>query len=76
MNKEVNKPMSLAREELITTIVTAINECGLPLFVTESVMRDLTADISVMAKQQAAAEKAQYEEALRQTNSENNEELK
>lgn len=69
MNKEVNKPMSVARDELITTIVTAINECGLPLFIIESVIRDLTADISAMAKQQAAAEKAQYEEALKQIDS-------
>ena len=65
-NKTINKPMSVAREDFIQGITNHINNSGLPLFVVESILKDLLMEVTMVAKQQAEAERAQYEEMLKQ----------
>lgn len=60
----IEKPMSVAKEELNQTIVNVINNSGLPLFVIESMLKELLMEVSVVAKQQMEEEKAQYEQML------------
>ena len=66
MENTINKPMSVAREELIQDITNGINNSGLPLFVVESILKDLLMEVSMVAKLQMETEKAQYEEMLKQ----------
>ena len=58
--------MSVVREDFIQGITSHINNSGLPLFVIESILKDLLVEVSMMSKQQMEAEKAQYEEMLKQ----------
>lgn len=66
MENKINKPMSMAKEEFAKTVVEAINTSELPLFVIESILKELLMEVSVVAKQQAEAERAQYEQMLAQ----------
>lgn len=66
MENTINKPMSVAREDFIQGITNHINNSGLPLFVVESILKDLLMEVTMVAKQQAEAERAQYEEMLKQ----------
>ena len=66
MENTINKPMSMAKEDFTKTIVGAINTSDLPLFVIESILKELLMEVSVIAKQQAEAERAQYEQMLAQ----------
>lgn len=70
MNKEVvnaiNKPMSMVREEFVKNLISLINTNNLPLFVTESILRDLLAEVSMSVKEQERIEKAQYEQMLKE----------
>ena len=65
-NTTINKPMSVAREELIQGITNGINNSGLPLFVIESILKELLMEVTVVAKQQMEAEKAEYEQMLKE----------
>lgn len=69
-NKMINKPMSMAKEDFTKTIVGAINTSDLPLFVIESILKELLMEVSVIAKQQAEAERAQYEQMLKEQSEE------
>ena len=55
-----------AREELIQGITNGINNSGLPLFVIESILKELLMEVTVVAKQQMEAEKAEYEQMLKE----------
>lgn len=70
MDKEamnvVNKPMSVAKDEFVENLVNLINGNGLPLFVTESILKDLLAEVSVTVKEQAKIEREKYEQMLKQ----------
>ena len=70
MENKINKPMSMVKEEFTKTVVGAINTSELPLFVIESIMKELLMEVSVVAKQQAEAEKAQYEQMLKEQSEE------
>ena len=68
--EQINKPLSVARQEFIEKIVNEINTCGLPLFVVEPILKDLLDEVGATAKKQYEIEKAQYEQALASQNNE------
>ena len=68
MNESTNKPMSVARQEFIEQLVNDVNNCTLPLFVIEPILRDLLNVVKSAAQQQYEAEKAQYEQKLNEQN--------
>ena len=65
-NNTINKPMSMVREELIQTITEGINNSGLPMFVIESILKEILMEVTIVSKQQMEAERAQYEEMLKE----------
>lgn len=79
MNKEVmstvNKPMSIVKDEFIENLVNLINGNNLPLFVTESILKDLLAEVSVAVKEQAKIERENYEKMLKQKKKELEEDI-
>jgi len=57
------KPITVARQELITEIRELINSCPLPYFVIESVLKDFYADVKVLSQQQLEADIERYKNA-------------
>ena len=68
MNEKATKPMSVVKQEFIEQIVSDINNCKLPLFVVEYILRDILNTVKSTAQQQFEVEKAQYEQQLHQQN--------
>lgn len=62
--KEVQKPITVARAEFITSMTTLINDSGLPPFIIESVLRDMLYDVKAVAQKQLEHDTARYHEML------------
>ena len=60
----INKPMSIIRQEFIEQLVNDVNNCQLPMFVIEPILRDMLSMVKTAAQKQYEAEKAQYEQQL------------
>ena len=73
MNEKVTKPLSMVKQEFIEQVVNDINNCALPLFVVEYILQDILNTVKSTVRQQAEAEKAQYEQQLHETSSNNKE---
>lgn len=62
MNENKNKiPLSILVENLKNSIATSINTSGLPLYFVEYILKDITTEVSKVAKEQANLEKQNYE---------------
>lgn len=68
--EQITKPITVVRQEFIEKMVDEINNCGLPLFVVEPILKDLLNEVSAATKKQYETEKAQYEQALASQNNE------
>lgn len=62
--KIINKPISVARDELVEKLVNAANESGLPIYIIEYVARDFLNEVSKAATQQAEKERQLYQSEL------------
>lgn len=62
----ITKPLSVARQEFMEQLVYDINNCQLPLCVVEPILQDALNMVKTAAQQQYEAEKAQYEQQLKQ----------
>lgn len=65
-NNKIVKPASLLKEDLVNGLVDLCNNCGLPLFVVESVLKDLIQEVNTAAQRQLEKDRAEYNEALKQ----------
>ena len=70
MNNKVMKPMSVARSEFIQSLTNLINESTLPLFVIESVLKDIHSDVRSLSQRQLEIDLKNYREALSQAEDE------
>ena len=61
---EYNKPLTLLREDFISSVAKLINESSLPLFVVEDAMRQLTNGVSELARQQLDQDRQAYAQAM------------
>ena len=64
MDKKIEKPITVIRQEFIDTISNDINNCRLPLFVIEPILRDIYLEVKSMSQKQYELEKAEYESKL------------
>ena len=62
MKMNANKPITLAREDFIQDVVKLCNNCNLPFFVIEDVLKNITQEIHLAAKQQLEDDKRRYEQ--------------
>lgn len=60
--KPKNKPITIVREEFISSLCKLINESGLPMFAVESILRDIAAETKAAAQKQYEIDKKSYEE--------------
>lgn len=70
MGNMVMKPMSVARSEFIQYLTKLINESTLPLFVIESVLKDMYSDVRSLSQRQLEIDLKNYREALSQAEDE------
>ena len=69
MNETVTKPMSVVRQEFAEKLIETINVSQLPLFVIEPILQNALDAVKTAAQKQYEIEKAQYEEKLKQAES-------
>lgn len=70
MINKVMKPMSVARSEFIQSLTNLINESTLPLFVIESILKDMYSDVRSLSQRQLEIDLKNYREALSQAEDE------
>lgn len=63
-NESILKPMSVARNEFINDLTDLINNCMLPPFIIEDVLKDIYSKISTISAKQLEADMKKYQEAL------------
>ena len=59
--KPKNKPITVVREEFISSLCSLINNSGLPMFAVESILRDVAAETKAAAQKQYEIDKKAYE---------------
>ena len=59
----IPKPITVARQELITEMRELIDSCPLPYFVIESVLKDFYADVKILSQKQLEADTERYKNA-------------
>ena len=60
--KEIQKPLSVAIVDLKKDIVNAVNNSGIPIYITEMVLKEMLNEISTISNQIREQEQAQYME--------------
>lgn len=65
MERNLEKPITVIRQEFINELANCINNSGLPLFMLETILRDMYIEVKDMSQKQYEFEKKQYEDALK-----------
>lgn len=65
MKENIEKPITVIRQEFIEKLTDDINNCGLPLFIIESILKDIYLEVKTMSQRQYEVDKSQYENMLR-----------
>ncbi len=61
---EIEKPITVAREDFIKDLSNLVNNSGVPPIILEPIFACMHRDISTALKQQTEHERKQYNEAL------------
>ena len=64
-NNKLTKPMSLLKEDFVSSLIDLCNNCGLPLFVVESILRDLLQEVREASKRQLEIDRTNYNNELK-----------
>lgn len=70
MERNLEKPITVIRQEFIEGLADYINSSGLPLFMLETILKDVYMEIRDMSQKQYEFEKKQYEDALKKAEGE------
>lgn len=57
---QIMKPLTVARHEFVETLTNLINECQLPPFVIEAVLKDVYTDVRIVAQKQLENDMKKY----------------
>lgn len=60
----MDKPITVATEDLKKAIVDAINDCKLPAFIVGYVLKDILTEVEKLNQEQMAYDRKAYEESL------------
>lgn len=69
MNGSVAKPMSLAASDFEAVLTSVINNCGLPPFIIEIILRNMYLEVKAASQKQYEREREQYERELEEHSS-------
>ena len=64
MNNDIAKPLTVARQDLLTGLVDEINKSGLPAFIVVGILSDLSLSVSKLAQEQLQTDTQIYQEKL------------
>lgn len=64
MDNNVNKPITIIREEFINTITNMVNDSCLPPFILEPIFKDIHAQIKLAEQKQLESDIRNYNEAI------------
>lgn len=70
MINKVIKPISIVRYDFLQSLTKLINESTLPLFVIESILKDMHSDVRSLSQRQLEIDLKNYREALSQAEDE------
>ena len=65
MKKEIEKPITVVRYEFAEKISDTINNCNLPLFIIEPILRDVYLEVKSLSQKQYEMDKEEYENKLK-----------
>lgn len=65
MEKKIEKPITIVRQELIEAISNDINNSNLPLFIVEPILKDMYLEIKSLSQRQYVIDKNEYESKLK-----------
>lgn len=57
---QIMKPLTVARHEFVEALTNLINECQLPPFVIEAVLKDVYTDVRIVAQKQLENDMKKY----------------
>lgn len=64
MENKISKPITMVREELVTSLAFLINDSKLPPFIIEPILKDMYMEVRDIARQQLEMDKRNYAEAV------------
>lgn len=65
MENEIQKPLSVAKVELVNKLTTAINESGVPLILVEYILKDLASQVQTLNTQQLQEDNKKYADQIK-----------
>lgn len=63
---EIKKPITLARQEFIDSLIKLCNDSGLPFFIIEDILKGIVQEVHIASVEQYKKDKEEYEQALKQ----------
>ncbi len=66
----MEKPITLLISETRKKMISTVNDSGLPLFLLDSILKDLYGEIHALSVQQEERERKEYEQSLTESQSE------
>ena len=67
----MEKPITVRISETRRKMISAINDSGLPLFILDSILKDLYGELHALSIQQEERDRIEYEQALTENQPEN-----
>lgn len=67
----INKPLTIARQEFIDSVIDLCNNSNLPYFCMESIIKDILSEIHQASVKQYEMDKNNYEAELKSVSDEN-----
>lgn len=65
MKEKIEKPIMMIRQDFIDTISDDINNCNLPLFIIEPILKDIYLEVKSLSQKQYEIEKMEYEKKMK-----------
>ena len=66
MMENIQKPITMVRQEFINALVDVINNYNLPLFIIEPILRDVYLEVKSLSNKQCEIEKMEYEKKVQE----------
>lgn len=67
----MNKPILVARADMVQDLITIINQSGVPMSMVEPVLEKLLGEVRAILQQQYIKEKEEYENSLKKDDADN-----
>lgn len=65
----MNKPLTIVADEFQRDLINSINSYSLPMFVVESILKEIINEVHIAAAKQLESDRAIYEKELMKTKS-------